>query len=132
MHLAAFNNNDFVLGHASMMVNEGLPLYVVERMAQRWDLEHTRVGILGMAFKGESDDTRSSLSYKLRRILRFRAASVVCSDPYVKRPEIVGLEEALAASDVLVVGAPHRCYADLETKLPVVDIWGIVSNEVRV
>ena len=29
MQLAAFNNNNFMLGHASMMVNEGLPLYLV-------------------------------------------------------------------------------------------------------
>ena len=29
MQLAAFNNNNFVLGHASMMINEGLPLYMV-------------------------------------------------------------------------------------------------------
>ena len=28
------------------------------------------VGILGMAFKGESDDNRSSLSYKLKRSSR--------------------------------------------------------------
>ena len=33
------------------------------------------VGILGMAFKAESDDTRSSLSYKLKRLLRFRAGA---------------------------------------------------------
>ncbi len=132
MQLAAFNNNDFVLGHASMLVNEGLPLYVVERMARRWDLERLRVGILGMAFKGESDDTRSSLSYKLRRILRFRAAAVLCTDPYVKGQEIVELEEVLAASDVLVVGAPHHRYADLRTTLPVVDIWGVINDEVLV
>ena len=31
------------------------------------------VGILGMAFKGESDDNRSSLSYKLKRVLNVRA-----------------------------------------------------------
>ena len=29
MQLAAFNNNNFMLGHAAMMVNEGLPLYLV-------------------------------------------------------------------------------------------------------
>ncbi|MFM8856553.1 MAG: nucleotide sugar dehydrogenase, partial [Actinomycetota bacterium] len=67
MQLAAFNNNNFTLGHASMMVNEGLPLYMVSRMEQRWDLSTLRVGILGMAFKSESDDIRSSLSYKLKR-----------------------------------------------------------------
>jgi UDP-N-acetyl-D-mannosaminuronic acid dehydrogenase len=132
MQLAAFNNNDFVLGHASMMVNEGLPLYVVERMATRWDLAATRVGILGMAFKGESDDVRSSLSYKLRRILRFRAASVLCTDPYVKDDQLVGLDEILAESDVLVIGAPHRVYAELRTDMPVVDIWGVHGAGVRV
>ena len=29
MQLAAFNNNNFTLGQASMMINEGLPLYMV-------------------------------------------------------------------------------------------------------
>ena len=33
MQLAAFNNNNFVLGHAAMMVNEGLPLYLVDRLS---------------------------------------------------------------------------------------------------
>ena len=83
MQLAAFNNNNFVLGHAAMMVNEGLPLYLVSRLEARHTISDMTVGILGMAFKGESDDVRSSLSYKLRRILRFKAGDVVCHDPYV-------------------------------------------------
>ncbi len=29
MQLAAFNNNNFPLGQASMLVNEGLPFYLV-------------------------------------------------------------------------------------------------------
>ena len=74
MQLAAFNNNNFTLGHASVMINEGLPLYLVARLEQRFDLSTMTVGILGMAFKAESDDIRSSLSYKLKRILQFKAA----------------------------------------------------------
>ena len=31
MQLAAFNNNNFTLGHASMTINEGLPMYMVAR-----------------------------------------------------------------------------------------------------
>ena len=85
MQLAAFNNNNFTLGHASMMINEGLPLYLVARLEQRFDLSTMTVGILGMAFKGESDDIRSSLSYKLKRLLRFKAARVLCTDPFVTR-----------------------------------------------
>lgn len=133
MQLAAFNNNNFTLGHASMLVNEGLPLYVVSRMEQRFDLAAATVGILGMAFKAESDDARSSLSYKLRRILRFKAASVLCTDPYVRTdPELSPLEEVLERADVLVVGTPHAVYRSLRPAVPVVDVWNLFGDGVRV
>lgn len=133
MQLAAFNDNKFVLGHSAMLVNEGLPLYVVSRMAQRFELKTMTVGILGMAFKGESDDTRSSLSYKLKRILRFRARDVLTADPYVRTdPALLSEEEVLERSDVVVIGAPHRRYAELSTTKPVIDIWNITGNGVRI
>ncbi len=133
MQLAAFNNNQFSLGHAAMMINEGLPLYVVSQMEQSHDLSTSTVGILGMAFKAESDDTRSSLSYKLKRILRYKAANVLGTDPYVTDdPNLVTIDEILKRSDLLIIGAPHRAYADLETDLPIVDIWNLRGNGVRV
>jgi UDP-N-acetyl-D-mannosaminuronic acid dehydrogenase len=133
MQLAAFNNNNFTLGHASMLVNEGLPLYVISRLEQRFDLTHSTVGILGMAFKGESDDIRSSLSYKVRRILRVRASRVLCSDPYVTvDPDLVPLERVLEEADILLIGAPHNVYRALAPAQPVVDIWNILGKGVRV
>jgi UDP-N-acetyl-D-mannosaminuronic acid dehydrogenase len=125
LQLAAFNNNNFTLGHAAMMVNEGLPLYLVSKLKQDHDLSTLSIGILGMAFKEESDDIRSSLSYKLKRILRFEARAVRCHDPYVRDdPDLVPLDEVLEQSDLLIIGAPHRVYRGLETSLPVIDIWG--------
>jgi len=133
MQLAAFNNNNFVLGHAAMMVNEGLPLYLVDRLSRRFDLSNMTVGILGMAFKGESDDIRSSLAYKLKRILRFKAAAVLCADPYVTAgPELTPEQEVVERSDLIVIGAPHRRYSDLVTDKPVVDVWGVRSDGVKV
>ena len=134
MQLAAFNDNKFLLGHSAMLVNEGLPLYVVSKMEERLGgLQDKTVGILGMAFKAESDDTRSSLSYKLRRILRFKAADVVCADPYVTTDTaLLPHDEVLRRSDVLVIGAPHERYRDLETEKTVFDIWGITGRGVRV
>lgn len=123
MQLAAFSDNSFGLGHSAMLVNEGLPLYVVSRMEQLFDLKETSVAILGMAFKADSDDVRSSLSYKLKRLLKFRAREVVCTDPYVTTDrDLVDLDRALEA-DVLVIGAPHRQYSDIATDKPVIDIW---------
>lgn len=129
MQLAAFTDNSYVLGHSAMLVNEGLPLYLVTRMEQAHDLADLRVGILGMAFKGESDDIRSSLSYKLKRILEFRSREVFCTDPYVTVDDtLLPLDEVLDRSDVLVIGAPHKVYADVVTDKPVVDVWNLLGN----
>jgi UDP-N-acetyl-D-mannosaminuronic acid dehydrogenase len=126
MQLAAFTDNSFVLGHAAMLVNEGLPLYVVANLEKDYNLADLRVGILGMAFKSESDDIRSSLSYKLKRILEFKSREVLCTDPYVTVDEsLVSLERVLAECDLLVLGAPHRAYRELETDLPIVDVWNL-------
>ena len=124
MQLAAFSNNNFVLGHAAMLVNEGLPLYVVSKMEELFPLQEMTVGVLGMAFKGGSDDTRSSLSYKLKHILRFKARDVVCHDPFVSSDdELLPLAEVLERSDLLVIGTPHDLYRELEVSVPVVDVW---------
>jgi UDP-N-acetyl-D-mannosaminuronic acid dehydrogenase len=115
------------------MINEGLPLYIVARLEQRFDLPTMTVGILGMAFKGESDDIRSSLSYKLKRLIRFKADRVLCADPYVTRdPDLTPIDEVLGASDVLILAAPHKAYADLATELPVIDLWNLRGDGVRV
>jgi UDP-N-acetyl-D-mannosaminuronic acid dehydrogenase len=133
MQLAAYNNNNFPLGHTAMAVNEGLPLYVVHRLEQRFDLSTMTVGILGMAFKAGSDDIRSSLSYKLKRILEFKAGGVLCTDPYVTvDPGLLPLEEVVARSDLLVVGAPHPEYRGLAADKPAADIWGILGRGIRV
>ena len=133
MQLAAFNNNSFALGHASMQINEGLPLYLISKLAARFDLDSMTVGILGMAFKGESDDNRSSLSYKLKRVLKVRAAHVLTTDPFVTvDTNLVPLEQVLDQSDLIVIGAPHRAYADIAIRQPVVDIWNLRGKGVVV
>jgi UDP-N-acetyl-D-mannosaminuronic acid dehydrogenase len=130
MQLSAFTSDHFPLGQAAMQVNEGLPAYIVSALERRYGrLQGKTVGILGMAFKGESDDIRSSLSYKLKRILEFRAGSVLCTDPYVTvDPTLRPLEEVVANSDLLILGAPHQAYRELDPPVPVVDVWNLLGK----
>jgi UDP-N-acetyl-D-mannosaminuronic acid dehydrogenase len=129
MQLASVTGGSFALGHSAMLVNEGLPDYVVRQIEKDRDLSGCTVGILGMAFKAESDDRRSSLSYRLKRVLAFRARRVLTTDPYVTDDaDLVSLETVLAEADVLVVGTPHEIYRRMETDLPVVDVWGLVPG----
>jgi UDP-N-acetyl-D-mannosaminuronic acid dehydrogenase len=133
MQLAAFNNNNFTLGHSSMMINEGLPLYLVSRIEKNYDLSKMTVGVLGMAFKAESDDIRSSLSYKLKRILKFKADSVLCADSLVSDDDsLVSEDELIKRSDLIVIGAPHYRYSTMSFNKPVIDIWNIRKQGVLI
>jgi UDP-N-acetyl-D-mannosaminuronic acid dehydrogenase len=125
MQLVAANNNNFQLGHAAMLVNEGLPNFIVKHLKERYPLRELSVGILGMAYKAESDDARSSLSYKLRKILEYEAREVLCADEYVSDPRLVPAEELVERADIVIVGAPHKRYRSLciPDAKPVVDVW---------
>jgi UDP-N-acetyl-D-mannosaminuronic acid dehydrogenase len=135
MQLAAFSDNTFSLGHSAMLINEGLPLYIVSQLEKRFDLSTLTVGILGMSFKAESDDIRSSLSYKLRRVLKFKAKAVLGTDPYVSEETddtLLPLDDVLAKADILVIATPHPEYASIATDKPVADVWNLLGNGVLV
>ena len=126
MQLAAFANNSFFLGHSAMLINEGLPNFIIRKLKEKHNLKTKTVGILGMAFKGDSDDERESLSYKLKKALSIEAKQVFCSDPLVKDDRLVLADELIERSDIIIIGAPHSEYKKLKLDFKsktVVDMW---------
>ncbi|MFN2463707.1 MAG: nucleotide sugar dehydrogenase [Candidatus Dormibacteria bacterium] len=129
MQLAAFSPDNFPMGRAAMLINEGLPAYIVNALDEGGSLQGKTLGILGMAFKGESDDPRTSLSYKLRKLATFKGATVLCTDPYIADRWFLPESEVIDRSDVLVVAAPHLRYRDLDARgRRVVDVWGLTGQ----
>jgi UDP-N-acetyl-D-mannosaminuronic acid dehydrogenase len=125
LQLSTFSRNNFFLGHAAMLINEGMPNFIVEQLRAACDLSTARVAILGMAFKGDSDDSRDSLAYKLRTLLEVEAAEVLCTDPFISDSAFVPLADAIERANIIVLGAPHSAYRSL-TFTPdkyVVDFW---------
>jgi UDP-N-acetyl-D-mannosaminuronic acid dehydrogenase len=133
MQLAAFTSDHFPIGQAAMQVNEGMPAYIVSALERRHGtLRGKTIGILGMAFKAESDDIRASLSFKLRKLLGWAGGTVLATDPYVVDERLVPLEQVLAESDILVIGAPHRAYRSLDLSgREVVDLWNAMGEGIR-
>lgn len=129
MQLAAYSNNSFFLGHAAMLINEGLPNIIVQRLKEKYSLRDKTVGILGMAFKANNDDTRQSLSFKLRKLLQIEAKEVLCSDVYVRDDEFVSPHDLIENSDIVILATPHKEYANLyiEGKV-VVDVWNFYGK----
>lgn len=128
MQLAGFNHNSFAIGQAAMMVNESLPCALVDHVKATRDLSRDCAAILGMAFKGNCDDSRDSLAYKLRKILTLECREVVCTDPYIRDGSFVPLEVALAKADVVFIGACHAEYRALRFRQPVIDVFDFLPK----
>lgn len=129
MQLAAFNRQHFGLGHAALLINETLPEFLVACAKAQGPLLGRRVGILGMAFKPDNDDARDSLAYKLKKLLQYEGAQVLCTDPFVKDPACVPLETVLGAAELLIIGCAHTAYRQLELDAyRVIDCWGLTRQ----
>lgn len=130
MQLAAFNRQNFGLGHAAMLLNETLPDFLVEQVKRERSLSETKVGILGMAYKPDNDDSRDSLAYKLLKLLTYEHATVMCTDPFIRDPRFFTLEEVLQECEILFIGCPHSEYHSLDFGgKRVIDCWGMTRKE---
>lgn len=130
MQLVAYSNNSFFMGHAAMLVNEGLPNFIVQRLKEKYVIKTKTVGILGMAFKANNDDKRESLSYKLKKILEMEAKKVICSDEYIQETNFISSKELMKDSDIIILATPHKEYVGLEIgqEKILVDPWNFYGK----
>ena len=124
MQLACFFDNNFAMGHSAMLVNEGLANFVVDKAerAVEGGLWNKTIGILGMTFKGDNDDIRESLSFKVKKGLEFKGAKVVWHDPFLEGS--TPLNEVDEDSELLILCTPHSAYKEQELSTSMLDIWG--------
>ena len=130
MQLSSFYNHKFLLGHSAMTINEGIPKFIINKLEKKFNLKKKTVGVLGLAFKSETDDIRDSLSIKLLQLLKSKKVKTLQSDEYFKTKENIDKIDLIKKSDIIIVSTPHKAYKKLKigkNKI-LVDIWGLIDQ----
>ena len=112
---------------SAFRINEGMTMQILQNIERR--MPAGKVAILGMAFKANCDDTRNSLSFKIRRQLEFKGYETVSVDPNIPGTDPI---EAIRGCGAVVLMSPHKEFKDLNQLLAkvankdcwFVDLWG--------
>lgn len=128
MQLSAFYQNNFFLGQSAMLVNEGLPNFLISQLEKKiGHLANKKIAVLGMTFKPNNDDTRESLSFKIKKLLEFKMALPLITDPYLNNS--MSLNETLEQAEGIILGTPHDEYKNITPNVPFVDCWGFWKRD---
>ena len=126
--LNAFLKGSFTLGKTATKINKGFQYFIYLKMRKKFKnkLFSKKIGILGVAFKSDIDDTRDSLSIELYNFLKKKGLKVNISDEFVKMEQLVNKRDLIKKSDIIILGVPHSSYKKI--KIPkskyLIDSWG--------
>ena len=95
----------------SFLINEGMPDYIFNRIREiNPDIEN--VLILGATFKKNCDDTRNSLSFKMKKVCKKHGVKAYMVDPmHIEDMNIPGNK----TFDAVIVMTPHDDFLNPET-----------------
>ncbi len=118
--VSARNLNSSMYLHVLDLLRDGL-------LEAGKEVRKSRVAVLGLAFKGETSDTRESQSLKLIERLVGEGARVVAFDPYVKEAPAEtasSVYEAVEGADAVVVATEHRAFQEVDWER----VWSLVKK----
>jgi len=101
-------------------INENMPDYTVDLLVKELRRLHksakkANIGIMGLAYKPDVDDTRESPVYKIIELLKATQANLHIYDPFIKEQSTVkSLDELLEKSDALVLVTPHQEFVNMD------------------
>ena len=105
MQLSSFYNHKLPLGFSAMQVNQGLPKFILKELEKKYNLRKKTIGLLGLAFKAETDDVRDSLAIELWKILKAKKLKTLVSDEYYKDANVIDKKILIKKSDIIILTA---------------------------
>jgi len=131
MQLSSFYNHKLPLGHSAMKINHNMPKFIVNELEKKYNLKTKTIGLLGLAFKAETDDIRDSLAIDLKKILEKKKIKTLVSDEYYKSKDNINKNVLIKRSDIIILSTPHKIYKKLKIKKNkiLIDIWGFFESK---
>ncbi len=131
MQLKSFYRGKFELGLSAMKINENNMIdLIINKLKKIKSYKNKIIGLMGVAFKAETDDIRDSLSIKLINKLEKMRLKVIYTDEYYLDKKIFSLKEFIKKCNVIIVGVPHKKYKKI--KFPknkyYIDVWNIIKK----
>ena len=93
----------------SFLINEGMPDYIFNRI-RLLQPKIKKVLILGAAFKANCDDTRNSLSFKMKKVCERHGAKVFMVDPLADNLPADQKPFPNEEYDAIIVMTPHDVF----------------------
>lgn len=102
-------------------INTNMPHHVVTRVAdglneRRKSINGSRLLVLGVAYKADTNDLRESPALEVIRLLQEKGGELYFHDPYIEEVDIAGLQytelndRVLSWADCVVITTNHTCY----------------------
>jgi len=100
-------------------INNSMPAYTVDLLIKALNsinksVKGTNIGVLGLSYKSDVDDTRESPAYEIIELLKKLKANLYIYDPFVKDQSTVdSLDELLKKSEALVLVTAHKEFSEM-------------------
>jgi UDP-N-acetyl-D-mannosaminuronic acid dehydrogenase len=97
-------------------INESMPRHVLRLVKELGIGANGTITVLGVAYKGDVDDTRETPALKFIKLAENEGYTVKVHDPLVKKFKyaILNLEEAVEDSDCIVIITDHTKFKDID------------------
>ncbi|NJE02537.1 UDP binding domain-containing protein, partial [Thermococcus sp. JdF3] len=108
---------DFGLIKLAREINDSMPLFTKDLLFEalrtiNLQPEEAIVVILGLAYKGNSDDTRNSPAFAFMDAINEDVKEVRTYDPFVKGTH-ESIEDAVKGADAIVIATDHTTFKSL-------------------
>lgn len=99
-------------------INNSMPKFVVEKTKELIkNIDNPKIAILGVAYKGNTNDTRESPGIKIAKLLGDEGYNINIFDPYVENPDYVSFENSIEGADIALILSDHLEFKKLDFKV---------------